>query len=181
MAAAVVVILKLFASMMRTSPLLLLLVGGNCMVRNAKSMGEGPSAPAATRRSSSSGPGTSAWKMKRSFLGFLADAEIFGDDVGRRVRHPVGQEHGFVFREIAIVEDQQEFAAVGSESLNGMGNARREKPEFVFFHVGDEAFAVRIDAGDAGGAVKHERPFRRGVPMQLANASGGEAHILSIV
>ena len=109
----------------------------------------------------------------------MADAEILGHHVGRRVRHPVGEQHGLVLGEVAIIKHQQEFAAVGSESLDRVGNAGGEKPEIVFFDVGHEALALRIDAGDAGVAIEHEGPFRGGVPMQLADAAGGEPHVHS--
>jgi hypothetical protein len=46
-----------------------------------------------------------------------------------------------------------------------VGNARGEKPEVIFFDVGDEALTIRIDAGDPGGAIEHQSPFRSAVPM----------------
>ena len=65
----------------------------------------------------------------------------------------------------------------GRQSLNRMGNSGREVPEVAFFHVGDEALAVRIDARDARAAVQHVGPLRGGVPVQFAHATGGEAHV----
>lgn len=58
-----------------------------------------------------------------------------------------------------------------------MRNAGGEKPQIAVFDVGDEAPAIRIDAGDSSLAVEHERPFRGGVPVQLADASGGQSHV----
>ena len=79
----------------------------------------------------------------------MADAKILGDDFGRCVRHPIGEQNGLVFGEVAVVEDQQKFAAVGGESLDGVGDAGWEKPEVVVADVGDETFTFGVDAGDA--------------------------------
>jgi len=56
-------------------------------------------------------------------------------------------------------------------------NARREEPKIADADIIDEVAPLRVDGGDAGGAVKHVRPLRRLVPMQLANAAGVEPHI----
>ena len=58
-----------------------------------------------------------------------------------------------------------------------MRNSRWKVPEIAFGHVADEALAVGIKAGDARVSVQHEGPFRSGVPVQFANASGGQSHV----
>ena len=109
--------------------------------------------------------------------GGLGDAEIFGDDVRGRVRHPVGEEDGLVFGKVAVVEDEHELGAVGRKSLNGVRNAGREVPEIAFFDVGYKTFSIAVDARNARAAVEHVGPLRGGVPVELADAAGGEAHV----
>src|SRR4029077_13619555 len=107
----------------------------------------------------------------------LADTKILRHDVRRCVRHPVGEKHGLVFREVAVIKDKQEFAAVGSESLDRMGNARGKKPKLVLFDVGDKALSICINASDPRGAIKHECPLCSGVPMQFADPTRSEPHV----
>ena len=58
-----------------------------------------------------------------------------------------------------------------------MRNARREIPQIADADVIDEIAPLRIDRGDARGAVEHVGPFGRLVPMQLAHAAGIEPHV----
>src|ERR1700694_1829959 len=90
---------------------------------------------------------------------------------------PVAQQEGVVFVEIAIVKDQQEFAAVRIEALYRVRNTLREIPEISDAYVNDEILPLSVDRGDAGGAVKHVGPFRSLVPMQFTYASGVQAHV----
>jgi hypothetical protein len=103
--------------------------------------------------------------------------EIFAQHLGRRVLEPVAQQEGRVLVKTAAVEHQQEFAAVGPEALDRMRNAAGKIPEIADADVVDEIAALRIDRGDARGAVKHVRPFGFLVPMQFAHAAGIEAHV----
>ena len=111
------------------------------------------------------------------FQGLLADAEILREDIARRVRHPVREKHGRIFRKVAVVEDQQEFGAVRIQSLNRMRNSGRKIPEISFFHVGHEAAAVGINRGDPRVSVEHDGPLAGRVPVQFADAACGEPHI----
>jgi hypothetical protein len=65
-------------------------------------------------------------------------AEVLAQHVVRHVLEPVAQQKGVVLVEVAIVEDQQKFAAVGAEALDRMRNARREIPEIADADVIDE-------------------------------------------
>ena len=103
--------------------------------------------------------------------------EIGGQHVMRRVRHPIGEQHRLVFREVAVVENQQKFGAVGIQTLNRMRNSGWEVPEIALGHVGNEALAVQINRGDAGISVKHQSPLSSGMPVQLANAAGRQPHV----
>jgi hypothetical protein len=105
------------------------------------------------------------------------DAEILAQHLGRHMLEPVADQEGIVFVEVAIVEDQEEFTAVGIEPLDRVRNARREVPEIADAHVINEIAAVRVDGGDAGGAVKHVGPLGGLVPMQLTHAAGIQAHV----
>src|SRR5207253_5123390 len=90
---------------------------------------------------------------------------------------PIGNQEGVVFVEVAIVKDQKEFAAVRSESLNGVGSTGWKIPEIADAHIVDEIVPFRIDGGNTGGAVKHVGPLSGLVPMQLAHATGVDPHI----
>ena len=99
--------------------------------------------------------------------GCAGNAEILGQHLVRRVLEPVAQQEGVVFVEIPVVENQQEFAAVGTKTLDRMRNARWKIPEIADADVIDEVSSLRVDRGDAGGAVEHVGPF--GLPC--ANAA----------
>src|ERR1700728_411297 len=104
-------------------------------------------------------------------------AEVFREHIVGSVRHPVGEQHRFVFREVAIVEYQQKLTAVRSQSLNGMRNSRGKVPEITFRYVGDETFAVQINRRNPSVSVEHDRPLSSCVPVQFANAAGSQSHI----
>ena len=104
-------------------------------------------------------------------------AEILRQHVGRHVLDPVAEQEGVVLVEIAVVEHQQKLGAVGTETLDRMRDARREIPQVADADVVDEIAALRIDRGDARGAVEHVGPFGGLVPMQLAHAAGIEPHV----
>src|ERR1700736_5936877 len=104
-------------------------------------------------------------------------AKILAQHFVWRMLEPVGKQEGVVFVEVAIIKDQKEFAAVRTESLNGVGNARWKIPEIADAYIVDEVVPFRIDGGNTGGAVKHVGPLSGLVPMQLAHATGVEPHI----
>src|SRR5205085_15059 len=74
-------------------------------------------------------------------------------------------------------KDEQKFRAVRRKPLNGMRDSRREVPQIAFLYVGDETFAVRVNAGNSRRSIQHVSPFRRSVPVQFAHAAGGEPHV----
>ena len=104
-------------------------------------------------------------------------AEILAQHLGRHVLEPVAQQERAVLVEVAVVEDQKEFAAVGAEPLDRMGNAAGKIPEIANADVVDEVAALGVDRGDAGRPVKHVGPFRLLVPVQLADAAGVQPHV----
>jgi hypothetical protein len=55
-------------------------------------------------------------------------AEILAQHVGRHVLEPVAEQEGVVLGEAAVVEHQQELAAVGIETLDRVRNAARKIP-----------------------------------------------------
>jgi hypothetical protein len=93
------------------------------------------------------------------------------------VLEPVADQEGIIFVEVAIVEHQQELAAVGIESLDGVRDPRWEIPEVADAHVVGEIPSFRVDSGDPGGTIKHVRPLGGLVPMQLAHPAGIEPHV----
>ena len=99
-------------------------------------------------------------------------AEILAEHVRRHVLEPVAEQEGVVLGEAAIVEHQQELAAVGAEPLDRVRDAFGEVPEVADADVVDELAALLVDRGDAGAAVEHVGPLGGLVPMQLAHAAG---------
>src|SRR6266404_4647614 len=75
---------------------------------------------------------------------FLVEAKIFRQDVPRRVRDRLGEKEGAVFREVTLIEHQQEFATIWLKSLNGMGKTRRKQPQIALGNVINEHRAVGI-------------------------------------
>jgi hypothetical protein len=104
-------------------------------------------------------------------------AEILTQDLGRHVLEPVAEQKGVVLVELAIVEDQQEFAPIWTEALDRMGNAASEIPEIADADVVDKVAALRVDRGDAGSPVKHVGPLRLLVPVKLADSAGVQPHV----
>src|SRR6266480_1411722 len=98
-------------------------------------------------------------------------AKILGKHLVRYVLEPVGDQERVFFVKVAIVKDQKEFAAVWIETLDRVWNPRREKPEIADADIVDEVAPLRVDGGNAGGAVKHVRPLGGLVPMHLAHAT----------
>jgi hypothetical protein len=109
--------------------------------------------------------------------GLAGNTEILRQHSWRDALEPVAEQEGIVFVEIAVIENQQEFAAVGIEPLDRVRRAAGEIPEIADADVIDELVTLRIDRGDAGAAVQHVGPFGRLVPMQFANAAGVQAHV----
>src|SRR5262249_16038888 len=56
-------------------------------------------------------------------------------------------------------------------------HARRKVAEVGWGDGGNERRSVDIQRGQPAIAVEHQRPFVRLVPMQFADAAGGEPHI----
>src|SRR5271154_2243912 len=107
--------------------------------------------------------------MKSSFLGMLASAcwltpKFFATTSGGVCA---------IQSESRTVSYSEKFpsAKTRRNSQPAGPNAWREEPKLVFFDVGDETFAIGIDASDARRSIKHKGPFRSGVPMQLADAA----------
>jgi hypothetical protein len=94
-----------------------------------------------------------------------------------RVRHPVGEQHGLVLREVAVVEHEQKLTTIGIQALNGMWDSRGKIPQIAFRHVTHKALAIGIEPRDARIPVKHEGPLGSRVPVQLSYASGGQSHV----
>ena len=103
-------------------------------------------------------------------------AEVLGQHLFWQVSEPLADEEGVVLVEVAVIEHQQELAPL-VERLDGVREAAREIPEVALLDVGDEAAPVVVDAGDAGVANEHQRPFVRLVPVQLADGARIEPHI----
>ena len=104
-------------------------------------------------------------------------AEILAQDVRRNVLEPVAQQERAVLVEVAIVEDEQEFASIWTEALDRMGNAAGEIPEIADADFVNEVTALSIDRSDTGRPIQHVGPFRLFMPMKLTDSAGIEPHV----
>jgi hypothetical protein len=104
-------------------------------------------------------------------------AKILAENIGRRMLEPVAEQKRAVLVEVAIVEDEEEFASVRTKPLDRMGNAAGKIPEIADADVVDKVAALLIDRRYAGRSVKHVGPFRLFVPVKLADTAGVEPHV----
>ncbi len=104
-------------------------------------------------------------------------AEVLAQNLGRDMLEPVAEQKRVVLVEVAIVEDEQEFASVLTEALDRMRNAAGKIPEVADAHVVDKVAALRVDRGDARRSVEHVGPFGLLVPVKLADSAGVEPHV----
>src|SRR5258706_10394571 len=109
--------------------------------------------------------------------GALVESKIFCQDIAWCVRNRFGEKEGALFREVTVIEHQQELAAIRTKSLNGMGKTCGEQPQIALLHVVDEHCAVGIQNCDASAAVLHHRPLSCGVPVEFAEAAGSKPHV----
>lgn len=116
--------------------------------------------------------------MQRDILEALGwHCEVHGKNFRRCVCHPFVDEQRVVFRRVAVVEAEDELAAVLADTLQRVRQAGGEVPQASLVHVLDVGAAVLIDGGDAARALGDEGPFGKYVPVQLANAAARQAHI----
>src|SRR5262249_44586138 len=104
-------------------------------------------------------------------------AETFGQHFGGKVADPVGAAEGAEFGEFPVVENEDELALFGDETLNGMAVTSREVPHVT----GAEVVGLRSAVGgkDSGADLSLEdiAPFGRvGVPVEFAQPAGLESH-----
>jgi hypothetical protein len=72
---------------------------------------------------------------------------------------PVGQKEGLEFIEIAIVENENELAAVRLKALDRMRNPSGEESHITLANVLNKGSSFLIHSGDARGARNHVGPF----------------------
>ena len=84
---------------------------------------------------------------------------------------PVAQQKRVVLVEVAIVEDEQEFAAVGPRPWIEWGMPPPRYPEIADADVVDKVTALRVNRGDAGRSGEHVGPFRLLMPVKLADSA----------
>ena len=77
----------------------------------------------------------------------------------------------------ALVEDEEELAAVVAGALDGVRGAGGEEPKVAGGDVVDEGGAVGQEERDACVAGEHEGPLVGEVPVELAESAAGEAHV----
>jgi len=93
------------------------------------------------------------------------------------MRHPIGEQKGLLLGEVAVVKDEQKFAAVALDSLDRVRDARRKIPEVALADVVLEGATVLVDGGDPRPAFEHVGPLGRFVPVHFPDTAGLEPHI----
>src|SRR5215470_18184121 len=78
---------------------------------------------------------------------------------------------------MAVVEANDEFAAVGPKPLQRMRCSSGKIPEIAGLQVADIRPSFRVENGDAAIAIGHDRPFGGLMPMQLPNSAGRQPHV----
>ena len=69
------------------------------------------------------------------------------------MRHPLGQQQRVELRRLAVVEAEDELAAVLADALQRVRQPGREIPQPALVHVLDVGAAVLVDGGDAADAL----------------------------
>lgn len=77
----------------------------------------------------------------------LGKTLILGEHFARSVASPVRAQSGIALRELAIVEDEQELAASGSQTLNRVRNAGGEEPEITRCDIVNKTSSRVVDTG----------------------------------
>ena len=109
--------------------------------------------------------------------GIRINTEILRQDLLGRVGKPVADRQCIEFGKFAVVERQQELAAVRLQALDGVWDAGGKVPKISRADIGDKVAAILVNRGDLRLAIQHEGPFGRQVPMQFPDAAHGQAHV----
>ncbi len=93
------------------------------------------------------------------------------------LRQPVGEKHRLVLVEGAVVEDEQELAAIVTKPLDRVRRSSGKEPEVTLAEVVDEGLVAPLERGDARPALQHVCPLTLLVKVELAHRSGLEPHV----
>jgi hypothetical protein len=103
--------------------------------------------------------------------------EVLFQNPSGSVGDPVGDQKRLVFGEISVVEHQQKLSSIRPHTLKRVRKAGREEPYVSRRNVIDENLAIRSKHRNASGARDYICPFVGCVPVQLAIAPRGQAHL----
>lgn len=102
--------------------------------------------------------------------------EILGQNADRVAQESLGDQEGRVLAEVALVEDQEELAAL-VKCLNAVRHSGWEEPNIAGTDVVDEGRALLIDSRHSHTAFQHQRPLVGRVPVQLAVRMRAQSHV----
>ena len=95
----------------------------------------------------------------------------------RRLRQKVGDAEGVIFREVAVIEDQDKVALSRPESLNRMTIPSRKVPDIARVERVDIRRSVWMKDRGAAGTADHVGPLGSiGMPVQLSNRARPQPH-----
>lgn len=78
---------------------------------------------------------------------------------------------------MAVVEDEQEFGAVGRQALERVRVPRREIPEVTLFKVVDEIATFGVKSGDTNFTFEDIGPLGLHVPVKLSDDAFVQTHV----
>lgn len=93
------------------------------------------------------------------------------------MRQPVRQQECRLFRKMSIVENEQKFSTIRTETLKRVRMASREVPKVSLLNVVDKATAFSVECSDSDFAFKDICPLGLFVPMQFPDDTFVQSHV----
>src|SRR5208337_3233839 len=107
----------------------------------------------------------------------FGQAEVLREEMFGRVADPVGDAECAKFREVSVVEDEDEMSRLVPETLEHVAVAAGEIPDVAGLEIVGLGAPPRIDHGCPHAALDDKRPLGgRGVPVQLAHGARLQLH-----
>src|SRR5271157_2952498 len=112
-----------------------------------------------------------------AFESRFGQLEVLREEMFGRVADPVGDAECAKFREVAVVEDEDEMSRLVPETFEHVTVTAGEVPDVAGLEIVGLGTPPRVDHGRAHAAFYDKRPFgSRGVPVQLAHGARLQPH-----
>jgi len=114
------------------------------------------------------------WQMLENFG---VEMEVLGNHRFRGMGKPIGEDKGRFLGKSAIIKDEQKFAAIGAQTLEGMWYAAGEIPQIALVCIADEVAPFVVESGDPDAALEDIGPLGFLVPVQFADGALVKSHV----